>query len=76
MSRLRLAFGQLHRVEHPQVEVEHSDGLWHPGSPEVYRQLQGVWSGYVRYRTSVSETRLGCFEKAVSFGFSSPVGVR
>ena len=31
------------------VEVQLDDGTWAPGFLEAYRNVEGVWSGFVRY---------------------------
>jgi hypothetical protein len=46
-----------------EVHVQHSDGLWYPGLLEAYRDVSGVWEGYVSYSTGSGETQLGWFEE-------------
>jgi hypothetical protein len=57
-----MTYVQLDPEEHREVRVQHSDGVWYPGYLEAYRQVEGVWEGYVRY-TMPSETRLAWFEE-------------
>jgi hypothetical protein len=49
--------------EHRRVEVRLDDGLWCPGRLESYRQVEGVWSGFVRYSTSPGQELTGWFEE-------------
>ena len=47
-SRLRRNLRPTRTRRAREVHVQHSDGLWYPGSLEAHRQVEGVWSGYVR----------------------------
>jgi hypothetical protein len=58
-----MTYVQLDADDHRPVQVHLDDGLWVPAWLEAYRQVEGVWSGYVRYTTAPSETRLGWFEE-------------
>ena len=49
--------------DYRDVEVQTDDGLWHPGRLQAYRQVEGVWSAFVRYSTGPGENRLGWFEE-------------
>lgn len=49
--------------EHREVRVQLDDGLWVPGWLEAYRQVEGVWSGHVRYTLGVGRTHIGWFEE-------------
>jgi hypothetical protein len=45
------------------VRVRLADGRWCDGWLEAYRQVEGIWAGYVRYSTQPGENYLGWFEE-------------
>jgi hypothetical protein len=45
------------------VQVQLDAGRWCDGWLEAYRQVEGVWSGYVRYSTKPGVNYLGWFEQ-------------
>jgi hypothetical protein len=49
--------------QHRLVQVQHDDGRWCEGWLEAYRQVDGVWSGFVRYWTGPGVNYLGWFEE-------------
>jgi hypothetical protein len=58
-----MTYVQLNPDDHREVRVLHRDGVWYPGWLEAYRQVEGVWSAYVRYTIAPSETCLGWFKE-------------
>lgn len=58
-----MTYVQLEDHEHQPVEVRLDDGIWVAGVLETYRQVEGVWSGYVRYTVAAGDTRHGWFEE-------------
>ena len=46
-----------------RVQVRLDDGIWVDGELEVYRKVEGVWSGRVRYSLGVGEQHIGWFEE-------------
>jgi hypothetical protein len=45
------------------VQVQLDDGVWCDGYLESYRQVEGVWSGFVRYSTEPGVNYLGWFQE-------------
>ena len=45
------------------VQVRLDDGLWVDGMLEAERKVEGVWQGWVRYSTGLSDTYIGWFEE-------------
>ena len=58
-----MTYVQLDPDEQREVQVLHTDGVWYPGFLEAYRQVEGVWSAYLRYPNAPSETYIGWFEE-------------
>jgi hypothetical protein len=58
-----VTYVQLEGHEHRPVEVQLDDGTWLEGYLEAYRQVEGVWSGFVRYGLGPGKTHLGWFEE-------------
>jgi hypothetical protein len=48
---------------HRPVQVQHDDGTWCDGWLEAYRQVDAVWSAFVRYSTKPGVNYLGWFEE-------------
>ena len=48
--------------KHRPVQVRLGDGVWCDGYLELYREIEGVWSGLVRYTMEPGVTYLGWFE--------------
>jgi hypothetical protein len=46
-----------------KVQVRLDDGIWVPGELEVYRKVEGAWSGRVRYSIAGGEHCTGWFEE-------------
>ena len=58
-----MTYVQLDPEEHRPVQVLTDEGRWVDGWLEAQRKVEGVWSGFVRYTTTPSETCLGWFEE-------------
>lgn len=58
-----MTYANLEPDEHRPVQVLIDDGRRLDGWLEAARKVEGVWSGYVRFTTAPSETRLGWFEE-------------
>jgi hypothetical protein len=43
-----MTYLQLDGDDQREVRVQHSDGVWYPGTLEAYRKVEGVWECYVR----------------------------
>lgn len=48
-------------IRHVQVRLD--DGIWVDGDLEVYRKVEGVWSGQVRYSVGVGQQHIEWFEE-------------
>ena len=66
-----VTYVQLDGHEHRPVEVQLDDGIWVPGFLEAYRQVEGVWSGLVRYSLTSAEAQRTWFEEPRIRGHSS-----
>lgn len=58
-----MAYVDLEPDDYRLVHVQLDDGRWCGGYLESYRQVDGVWSGFVRYSTEPGVNYLGWFEK-------------
>jgi hypothetical protein len=58
-----MTYVDLRPEEHRAVQVQLDDGLWYDGWLEAYRQVEGVWAGYVRYSYQPGQNHLGWFEE-------------
>ncbi len=58
-----MTYVDLPAEEHRPVQVQLDDGLWCDGYLESYRQVEGVWAGFVRYSPEPGVNHLGWFEE-------------
>ena len=58
-----MTYVDLRPEDYRAVQVQRDDGLWCDGWLEAYRQVEGVWSGYVRYSKQPGQNYLGWFEE-------------
>ncbi len=58
-----MTYVELTPDDYRQVHVRTDDGLWLDGVLEGYRQVEGVWAGYVRYAPTPGQDLRGWFEE-------------
>lgn len=58
-----MTYVELDPHEHQHVQIRLDDGIWVDGSLEVFRKVEGVWSGRVRYTLPAQGTEVAWFEE-------------
>ena len=58
-----MTYVDLRPDDYRPVQVQLDDDVWCNGYLECYRQVKGVWSGFVGYSPEPGENYLGWFEE-------------